>query len=47
MKIYTRYQVYDSDGNPVLEPYKDKCAAQYMVDAYFIGGSVIEVEVVS
>lgn len=41
----TMFQIYDQNGDKVLEPYHERRSAQYMVDNYFNGCTIIEVEV--
>lgn len=44
MKIITYYQLYTPNGDPILERFHYLESAQYMVDNYFNGCSIVEVE---
>lgn len=44
-KIIIKYQIYSPEGDPVLEPYHNKIAADYMVATYFKNHTVIEIEI--
>lgn len=44
-KYVIRYQIYNNEGNTILQPFADLCAAEYMSNEYFSGSTVIEIEV--
>jgi hypothetical protein len=44
-KITTMYQIYDEQGNKVLEPYHYLTSAQYMCDKYLDKCTIIEIEI--
>lgn len=43
-KVKIRYQLYDDNGNEVLEPFYCLRSAEYMRDTYFTNCQVIEIE---
>lgn len=44
MKIINYYQLFNSEGDPVLERFHYLESAQYMVDNYFQDCIIVEVE---
>lgn len=44
-KTITKYQIYNSSGDPVLEPFLIKSSAEYMIKAYMKDCLLIEIEV--
>ncbi len=44
-KIIIKYQIYGPEGDPILEPYHDEVAANYMVATYFKDYTVVEIEI--
>jgi hypothetical protein len=45
-KIVVMYQIVSPKGDMVLKPYWDRRSAEYMVEKYFLGHMVIEVETI-
>jgi hypothetical protein len=44
MKILIKYQLYNQDGDPVIEPFHCHESAKYMVENYFKNCTIVEIE---
>lgn len=44
MNVITYYQLYNQDGDPVLERFHYLESAQYMVNNYFQDYTIVEIE---
>lgn len=42
--IIIKYQIIDEEGNPILEPFFEMESAQFMINEYYPGYTILEVE---
>lgn len=43
-KIIVKYQILDQDGNYILDPFFELRAAEFMIQEFYLGCDIIEVE---